>query len=158
MVLHLVRSSRDGGYDLLRASGSTSFEITHETICCLYFCGSMGAWQEVRFVASSFCGCVGAWQEVRFVASSFCGSVELGKKYALLPLVLWLGRDMARSTICCFLFYGSVGAWQEVRFVASSFCGCVGAWQEVRFAASSFEVLLGHDKKYDFWPLVSAVA
>ena len=37
--------------------------------------GSVGAWQEVRFVASSFCGCVGAWQEVRFVASSFCGCV-----------------------------------------------------------------------------------
>ena len=33
----------------------------------------MGAWHEVRFVASSFCcGSVRAWQEVRFVASSFC--------------------------------------------------------------------------------------
>ena len=83
MVLHLVRSTRDGGYDLLRASGSASFEITHETICCLYFCGSVGAWQEVRFVASSFCGCVGAWQEVRFVASSFVVLWGHGKKYDL---------------------------------------------------------------------------
>ena len=47
----------------------------------------MGAWQEVRFVASSFCGCVGTWQEVRFVASNFVVVSEHGKKYDLLPVV-----------------------------------------------------------------------
>ena len=66
--------------------------------------GSVGAWQEVRFVASSFC-CVGAWQEVRFVASSFCGSVRA-----------WQELRFITSSFC-----GCVAAWQEVRFVASSF-------------------------------------
>ena len=50
------------------------------------FCGCVGARQEVRFVASSFCGCVGTWQEVRFVASSFVILWGHGQKYDLLPL------------------------------------------------------------------------
>ena len=37
--------------------------------------------------ASSFCGCVGAWQEVRFFASSFEVLWGRGTKYDLLPLV-----------------------------------------------------------------------
>ena len=61
----------------------------------------MGAWQEVRFVASSFCGCVGAWQEVRFAASSFEVLLGHDKKYDLLPLVLWFCGGMVRSTFCC---------------------------------------------------------
>ena len=61
--------------------------MARSTICCLLFCGSVGAWQKVRFVASSFCGSVGAWQEVRFVASSFVVLWVHGKKYDLLPLV-----------------------------------------------------------------------
>ena len=59
----------------------------------------MGAWQEVRFVASSFSGCVGALQEVRFVLLVFVVLWGHGKKYDLIPLVLWLCRGMARSTI-----------------------------------------------------------
>ena len=55
--------------------------MARSTICCLYFCGSVGACKEVRFV-------VGAWQEVRFVASSFVVLWGHGRKYDLLPLVV----------------------------------------------------------------------
>ena len=41
-------------------------------------------------MAFSFRGCVGAWQEVRFVASSFVVVSGQGKKYDLLSVVFWV--------------------------------------------------------------------